>query len=46
MLRARKDLETFVENADVRVKLLNDKLHEVEMQQVNADVILMLILDH
>lgn len=36
LLKAKKDLETFVENAEVRVKLLNEKLSEVEMQQVNV----------
>lgn len=38
LLKAKKDLQTFVENAEVRVKLLNEKLSEVEMQQVNAEV--------
>ncbi len=45
LLKAKKDLETFVDNADVRIKLLNEKLSEVEMQQVNADVLLSLFLD-
>lgn len=38
LLKARKNLQEFVDNADVRKRLLNDKLAEVEMQQVNADV--------
>ena len=35
LLKTKKDLQTLVDNADVRVKLINDKLHEVEMQQIN-----------
>lgn len=46
LLKAKKDLEAFVDNADVRIKLLNEKLSEVEMQQVNADVLLFLVLDN
>lgn len=38
LLKAKKDLNTMIENADVRLRLINDKLAEVEMQQVNADV--------
>lgn len=29
LLKAKKDLQTFVDNADVRLKLLNEKLSEV-----------------
>ena len=38
MLKVKKDLENFIESAEVRIKLLNEKLSEVEMQQVNVDV--------
>lgn len=38
LLKAKKDLNSFIENAEVRQKLINDKLAEVEMQKVNVDV--------
>ena len=38
LLTAKRDLEKFVDSAEVRIKLLNEKLSEVEMQQVNAEV--------
>lgn len=38
LLKVKKDLENFIESAEVRIKLLNEKLSEVEMQQVNVDV--------
>ena len=38
LLKAKKDLNSFIENAEVRQKLINDKLAEVEMQKVNVEV--------
>lgn len=38
LLRVKKDLENFIETAEVRIKLLNEKLSEVEIQQINVDV--------
>lgn len=40
LLKAKKDLNTMIDNADVRLKLVNEKLGEVEMQQLNKDVTL------
>jgi hypothetical protein len=35
LLRAKKDLQKIAENGEVRLKLVNTKLEEVEMQQIN-----------
>lgn len=38
LLKAKKDLQTLAENGQVRVRLINDKIAEVEMQQINKQV--------
>ena len=38
MLKAKKDLLDMIEKGDVRLKLVNDKLAEVELQQLNKEV--------
>ena len=40
LLKAKKELVKAVEQGDVRLKLVNDKLAEVEMNQVNKEVLL------
>lgn len=43
LLKAKKDLNTFVENAELRLRLVNDKLAEVQLQKINVDVTIFLI---
>ena len=38
LLQAKKDLNKMIENGEVRLRLVNDKLAEVEMQQLNKEV--------
>ena len=38
LLRAKKELVKAVEQGDVRLKLVNEKLAEVEMNQMNKEV--------
>ena len=38
LLQAKKELNKMIENGDVRLRLVNDKLNEVEMQQLNKEV--------
>jgi hypothetical protein len=41
LLKTKKDLTTFVDNAELRLRLVNDKLAEVELQKINVEVICM-----
>ena len=43
LLKAKKDFDTMIENAYVRLKLINDKIGEVEMQEMNKIVIFLLL---
>lgn len=38
LLKAKKDINDYIANAEVRLRLVNDKLAEVELQKINADV--------
>ncbi len=38
LLKAKKDLLEMVDKGDVRLKLVNDKLAQVELQQLNKEV--------
>ncbi len=38
LLKAKKDLLNAVEQGDVRLRLVNEKLAEVEMSQLNKEV--------
>ncbi len=38
LLKAKKDLLEMIEKGDVRLKLVNEKLAEVELQQLNKEV--------
>lgn len=38
LLKAKKDLLEMIDKGDVRLKLVNDKLAEVELQQLNKEV--------
>ena len=42
LLKAKKDLLEIVEKGDVRLRLVNDKLAEVELQQLNKEVLSLL----
>lgn len=42
LLKAKKDLLEMVEKGDVRLRLVNDKLAEVELQQLNKEVLYLL----
>ncbi len=42
LLKAKKDFDTMIENAYVRLKLINDKIGEVEMQEMNKIVFFLL----
>ena len=44
LLKAKKDFDTMIENAYVRLKLINDKIGEVEMQEMNKIVIFLLLM--
>jgi hypothetical protein len=38
LLKAKKDILDMIEKGDVRLRLVNDKLAEVELQQLNKEV--------
>ena len=40
LLKAKKDLNNMIEQGNVRLTLVNDKLAQVEMQQVSKEVLL------
>lgn len=42
LLKAKKDLLEIIEKGDVRLRLVNDKLAEVELQQLNKEVLSLL----
>jgi hypothetical protein len=42
LLKAKKDINDFITNAEIRLRLVNDKLAEVELQKINADVFFIL----
>lgn len=46
LLKTKKDINTLISNGEVRLRLINDKLAEVELQKINADVTFIFILDH
>ena len=39
LLKAKKDLLKIIQSGDTRLKLVHQKLDEVEMQQMNAEVL-------
>lgn len=40
LLKAKKDVLDMIDKGEVRLKLVNDKLAEVELQQLNKEVML------
>ena len=38
LLKAKKDLQKMIDTGDIRLKLVNEKLSEVQMKQMDVDV--------